>query len=290
MMRPFLPVWASLLMLLVLPVAADPMQSAMQNYQQGKFQLAREQFAKLIKNNSQAQYLLAQMFRLGQGGEADIEQAFNLYQQAADNGHIHAQRNIATIHYYGKLNDKPDYDRALQWFNKAAENNDAWSQWYLAIMYQNGEGVDKDLLKAYQWASIAARNGHREALAMQSIVKQQMNLQQLHQAKLFLIMLDRAATTNPVDEVEKPKTDKVYTAQVAVFRSSENAQRYSETVRQKLNALVDAQMVSVRHSITENSKTSLYQVLVKRFDKISDAVQLCRQIRKQGLDCFATKL
>ena len=51
------------------------------------------------------------------------------------------------------------YDKAYEWFLKAAENNDAKSQYRVASMYKTGEGIEKDKQKMWFWLSKSAENG-----------------------------------------------------------------------------------------------------------------------------------
>ncbi len=52
-----------------------------------------------------------------------------------------------------------DYATALkEWFS-VAEQGDANSQYYLAVMYENGEGVPRDYVEAVKWYREAAQQG-----------------------------------------------------------------------------------------------------------------------------------
>lgn len=44
-----------------------------------------------------------------------------------------------------------NYDIALKYLLKAAEANDASSEMFLGIMYEQGKGVKKDKSKAREW-------------------------------------------------------------------------------------------------------------------------------------------
>ena len=55
--------------------------------------------------------------------------------------------------------------KALCWTRRAAEHGDRDGQYNLATLYENGEGVEKDLEEAKRWYLLAARQKHREAAA-----------------------------------------------------------------------------------------------------------------------------
>jgi len=52
---------------------------------------------------------------------------------------------------------------ALAHFRPLAEQGDNRSQYWLGIMYFEGKGVPKDLVRAYMWLSLAADAGNRGA-------------------------------------------------------------------------------------------------------------------------------
>lgn len=56
-----------------------------------------------------------------------------------------------------------DYDTALREFTTAAENGLDLAQYNLAILYFTGQGVQRDLGKAFQWTEAAAKQGHVNA-------------------------------------------------------------------------------------------------------------------------------
>ena len=56
-----------------------------------------------------------------------------------------------------------DYANAVEWYRKAAEQNDAQALYNLGVMYVQGRGVPKDLAKALEWIRKAAAQGHEGA-------------------------------------------------------------------------------------------------------------------------------
>ena len=51
-----------------------------------------------------------------------------------------------------------DYNQAVLWFGKAADQGDAAAQSKLAWMYYRGQGVPKDYVEAHKWFNLAAAN------------------------------------------------------------------------------------------------------------------------------------
>lgn len=61
---------------------------------------------------------------------------------------------------------KKDYDTAVTKYTYAAENDNANAKYALAIMYMEGEGVDKDMGKTLQFLEQACVQEQKDALLM----------------------------------------------------------------------------------------------------------------------------
>ena len=65
----------------------------------------------------------------------------------------------AIAHY-----NRKEFEKAYTLFHPLASyQRDAEAQFYLGMMYHDGEGVDKDVDEALKWWKRAMKNGHREA-------------------------------------------------------------------------------------------------------------------------------
>lgn len=56
-----------------------------------------------------------------------------------------------------------DYEKALMHFTKAAEDGHVYAQVYLAEMYYEGKGVEKDVAKALEWVEKSLNFGNNDA-------------------------------------------------------------------------------------------------------------------------------
>ncbi|KAI8800218.1 hypothetical protein BJ742DRAFT_842594 [Cladochytrium replicatum] len=73
----------------------------------------------------------------------------------AMNGSKYAQHELAAFYFYG--NDvKQDYRRAVQWYQRSAEQGYSPAQLRLAKCYEEGLGVERDPGQAAYWTSRAA--------------------------------------------------------------------------------------------------------------------------------------
>ncbi len=69
-----------------------------------------------------------------------------------------AQYNLAILYEDGEGTEK-NLEKAFYWYQKAAENGDSMAQYHLALSYYKGEGIEKNLEKAFYWYQKAAENG-----------------------------------------------------------------------------------------------------------------------------------
>jgi hypothetical protein len=58
---------------------------------------------------------------------------------------------------------KQDYDEAVKWCRKSAEQGDPQAQTTLGWAYAGGNGVQQDYVQAYMWFSLAAAQGYPDA-------------------------------------------------------------------------------------------------------------------------------
>ncbi len=78
---------------------------------------AVKQLQPLVRSgDSEAQFLLAGLYRSGKGVKKDLEAAIKLYEKAANNGHVDAQYTLASL-----LEKKGDMSQALFWYHQASE-------------------------------------------------------------------------------------------------------------------------------------------------------------------------
>ena len=81
---------------------------------------------------------------------------------AETNKHAYAQYFLARMYEQGE-GVAQDRKVAAKWYRKAAEQGVNDAQFRLATMYENGEGVPKDMEYAYGWYSVAAHLGSVKA-------------------------------------------------------------------------------------------------------------------------------
>ncbi|MGM9812319.1 MAG: TonB family protein [Muribaculaceae bacterium] len=89
-------------------------------------------------------------------------EAYGYYQKAIT-GDAEAQTRLGNEFYHSK-----DFENAVYWYRKAAEQGNATAQNNLGICYEDGEGVTKDIYEAVKWYRKAAAQGN---IASKSMLK-----------------------------------------------------------------------------------------------------------------------
>ena len=97
---------------------------------------------------------------------------------AAKQGDAYAQFNLGVMYDNGMGVPENDAE-AVKWYRKAADQGDASAQYNLGLMYAHGRGVPENSIRAYVWWSIAKTQGHTDATEYLEILKPQMTSQQI---------------------------------------------------------------------------------------------------------------
>jgi uncharacterized protein len=105
-----------------------------------------------------AQFNLAQAYKLGRGVPRDLTRAETLYASAAAKGHLQASDNYGLL-----LFQRGERAKAMPYIRAAAERGDARAQYIFGLAMFNGDGVEKDWLRAYAYVSMAQQAGLPQA-------------------------------------------------------------------------------------------------------------------------------
>jgi cell division septation protein DedD len=105
-----------------------------------------------------AQFNLAQAYKLGRGVPVDMKMAQSLYEKAAAQGHEQAQANLGLI-----LFQNGDRKAAMPWIQKAANRGEPRAQYVLGTAHFNGDLAPRDWPRAYALMTRAAAAGLPQA-------------------------------------------------------------------------------------------------------------------------------
>ena len=189
-------------------VAADPFEAGLRAMERKHYATAMRAWRGLAKEGvPQALNNIGHLYEQGYGVSQDYSEAMNWYKQAASKGLAEAEHNVGMLYNQGFGVAKNDQE-AVKWFRRAAKQELADSQYMLGLAYylgsgvklsyskakplflkaakkdyspaqfmfgymlQAGEGAKKpDSFKALIWASIALKNGQKEAQDLVNITK-----------------------------------------------------------------------------------------------------------------------
>ena len=126
---------------------------------------AAKWFQKAADNGvSVAKFNLSNFYEEGKGVKRDTTKAANLLEELAANGDIDAQYNLGSLYSAGRSDFPKNAERAIFWYQKAAERGFASAQYNLGSIYAQGNGVPKNLSLAGDWYSKAVKQNHPKAL------------------------------------------------------------------------------------------------------------------------------
>jgi hypothetical protein len=99
----------------------------------------------------------------GQGVPQDYAKAREWFEKAADKDDAIAMKNLGVLYHIGN-GVTQDYAKAREWYEKAADKEDAIAMENLGVLYQNGLGVPRDFAKAREFFEKAAAKDNAHAM------------------------------------------------------------------------------------------------------------------------------
>lgn len=110
------------------------------------------------RGDADAQFNMAQAYKLGRGVPVDLVKAEELFGKAAAHGHLQAADNYGLLMF-----QRGEHVRAMPYIRAAADRGDPRSQYLLGIAHFNGDNVEKDWVRAYALVSLAQQAGLPQA-------------------------------------------------------------------------------------------------------------------------------
>ena len=84
--------------------------------------------------------------------------AYKEFREAADAGDVGSQYNVALMFEQG-IGVEKDEKQAVVWYEKASNQGSSAAQFNLGVMYENGRGTEVDFAKARKWYRKASVQG-----------------------------------------------------------------------------------------------------------------------------------
>lgn len=149
---------ASAAVLLALPAQAD-VKAGVDSWAKGHYAAAvKEWQGPAAKGDADAQFNMAQAYRLGRGVPVDAKRAEDLYARAAAQGHLKAADNYGLL-----LFQDGRREQGMPYIQAAAGRGDPRAQYLLGISHFNGDLVPKDWVQAYALLTLANSAGLPQA-------------------------------------------------------------------------------------------------------------------------------
>lgn len=92
----------------------------------------------------------------------DFETAYVEWLPLAEGGSAAAQFNLGLLYERGEGRER-DMDKAVLWYLRSAERGFDRAQFRLGEVYAAGAGIERDLIEARKWFAIAARSHYPKA-------------------------------------------------------------------------------------------------------------------------------
>jgi len=122
-----------------------------------------QQFKQLLQQaaagDAYAQLNVGAAYDNGLGVDRDIDKALFWYQKAAEKGVAEAQFNLAHLLVTQELSATT----AAEWMRKAADQGMVDAEYLMGVIYAEGLGVEMDKAEARRWLKKAIAKGHDEA-------------------------------------------------------------------------------------------------------------------------------
>lgn len=143
-----------------------------QAWQQGDYVFVRKGLKYLAEETGTAlaQYRYGRVLANGRGGPRDLPTAVTWLTLASEQNNIEAMTLLARIYLsnISQAQDEPtglarDPEKAAELLSRASALGAAEAQYYLAMLYNSGEGVAQDNTAAFNWLLASARQEYIEA-------------------------------------------------------------------------------------------------------------------------------
>ena len=120
-----------------------------------------EEYYEIAANqgNIQSQYLLGVIHHYGRGKSIDKDEALVWYTRSADGDHIPAFNALGIIYY-----EKENFEKAKEWYLKAAKKNNIYGAYNLGLLYNNDDYSKKNIDSSNFWYKKSALLGHSGAM------------------------------------------------------------------------------------------------------------------------------
>ena len=134
---------------------------------------------------------------------ADYDKAYSTMRALAESAnHSYAQYYVGMMYLNGQ-GVKQDYEKAGHWFRKASEQAIPQAQFKLGTLYLNGQGLPKDYEFAYGWYRVASSHNHKRSVAAVEELRDKLSAEGMKEAEKLSLELIRKYGPRPTAEKKK---------------------------------------------------------------------------------------
>lgn len=195
---------------LVAPAYAqdNPVKTGVEAWERGDYRAAVDAWRRpAMAGDADAQFNLAQAYKLGRGVPTDLKQAEDWYRRAAAQNHPQAEDNYGlALFQNGKT------EQAVEWLTRSASRGEPRAQFVLGTMFFNGDAVEKDWVRAYALMTRASQSGLDQASEALAQMDQHISLDQrrkgLALARKYEVEFRRTPPRVDIAETASPLTDR----------------------------------------------------------------------------------
>ena len=178
------------------PALAD-VKAGVDAWSEGNYAEAVRQWTQpAAAGDADAQFNLAQAYRLGRGVETNLVQAEALYARAAAQGHVRAADQYGLM-----LFQKGERERAMPYVEAAASRGDPRSQYLLGIAHFNGDLAAKDWPRAYALLTLANATGLPQARGALAQMDEYIPLEEREEAQALAASIKQESEANRAREL-----------------------------------------------------------------------------------------
>ena len=113
----------------------------------------------------------------------DYEQAYNTMRSLAETSEDGLAQYYVAMMYLQGQGVGQSYEEAANWFRKAAERRVKQAQFRLAELYMQGRGVPKDYEYAYAWYRTGAEHQHSKSIDALPAARENLSEDELEEAE-----------------------------------------------------------------------------------------------------------
>lgn len=228
-------------------------------------------------------------FEAGQKAYAlgDYQAAFTEWQNAADDGDIDAQRNIAHLYRWGK-GVSQDLTQAAYWYYTAAKGGSDTAQYNLGIMYLRGEGIPRNEDEGIIWLKRAEELGNKKATQKLAHLKAEIEHELPTEADLLTASkakVHQKSVSKKTTDIKIMKTsvkEPPSYAHLASYYTQETLEKGWLELKQIYPEL--AKFTTIETHVTLPAKGKYIRLYIK--GKSADITEVCRKLNEKKQYCL----